>query len=145
MSPIPDYDENGNLHNGIHKTNTGEIVERYQGENSLIRASRTQNLLEFIEFLRPFAVAIYIDGSYITEKLEPGDVDVAVILPRGFNFQSPEGEKMREYVASKEISHLDIFPFVEVDQSEYLRKRVEGWSTDREDNPKGILYLELNP
>lgn len=145
MSLLPKFDKNGNLPSGIYKPNIDEVIERFRGEHNLVRASRTQSLMEFIEFLRPFAIAIYIDGSYITSKLEPGDVDLAVILPPKFNYNSTEGEKLLEYAKSKDYSHLEIRRHVQGKQSQKLTKRVDDWTTDRDKNPKGILYLELNP
>ena len=144
MSPLPEFDENGNLPPRIYTPSLDDIVERFRGEHSLVRADRTQSLVEFIEFLRPFAIAIYIDGSYITEKLEPGDVDLAVILPPTFNYNSAEGEKLLKYAGSKDYSHLEIRRYVQGKESHKLINRVDDWMTDRDNHSKGILYLELN-
>jgi len=145
VSPLPEFDEHGNLPPGLYRPNLNDVIERYSGENNLIRASRTQSLVEFMEFIRPFAIAVYIDGSYITKKLSPNDVDIVVILPPNFNYSSPEGEKLSEYSKSKDYSHLDIFPYIQGKQSHEIDKKVRGWTTDRDNNAKGILYLELNP
>ena len=145
MSSLPEFDKNGNLPPGIYKPNIDEVYDRFRGENNLVRASRTRNLIEFIEFITSFAVVIYIDGSYITKKLEPSDVDLAVLLPRDFKFESKEGRKLNEYTSAKDFFHLDIFVYVEGIRVDNFNERVEGWMTDRAYNPKGILYLEINP
>lgn len=72
---IPEFDENGNLPPGIHWATWEEFIDRFG--NTPRRSRLIKGLKMAIEQL--FAAGcqtIYIDGSFITNKLNPGDFDV---------------------------------------------------------------------
>jgi hypothetical protein len=72
---IPPFDSRGNLPAGIHAT-TWELL--------MVRYGYTQRRLELLNGLRMALFALktagcqiaWIDGSFITNKLEPNDIDV---------------------------------------------------------------------
>lgn len=104
---IPEHDENGNLPPGIHKESFEKVIERFRGGFYLTRRSRTDNLIELYEFVRKFAIGFYINGSYITKKLAPSDVDVMIILPPDFDFESKEGRRLLRMRKNKKTNRLD--------------------------------------
>lgn len=138
---LPPFDEHGNLPPGEYPSTILEITTRF-GRTTLTRRGRTDRLEEFLRFARPFAVRIYIDGSYITSKLAPSDVDILLILPAAFDFDSSEGRELHRLISNKERIHLDIFPRVEGRQDHLIRRRIRGWTTDRDYRAKGIVFLE---
>ena len=71
---IPDFDINGLLPVGIHWTTMDEIKDK------LAFSQKREELIEGLEkALKSFKNAgcktIYIDGSFVTSKYEPGDID----------------------------------------------------------------------
>jgi hypothetical protein len=77
---LPDYDEYGNLPPGIHPASIEEVVRRF-GAGSPERDVEGRELLQFIEWARRAGVRrLVVDGSFVTKKGEPNDVDL-VILP----------------------------------------------------------------
>ena len=73
---IPVFDENGNLPPGVYEAQWDEIVQRFGW------TSRRLELLAGLKrALEPFRKAgcqrIFVNGSFVTEKDEPGDIDVA--------------------------------------------------------------------
>lgn len=73
---LPDFDKNGNLPPGMHDADWSEIVQRFGG------TSRRRELLTGLKAaLEPLRKAgcrrIFINGSFVTDKDEPGDIDVA--------------------------------------------------------------------
>lgn len=78
---IPDFDEHGNLPPGTYAVRLSEVIKRF-GSGSPKRHLLTKRLREFLVWLEGIAVGVYIDGSYVTRKLAPGDVDLALLLPQ---------------------------------------------------------------
>jgi hypothetical protein len=84
--PLPTFDNRGDLPVGVHQATLGEVVERFghgtpQRElvtNRLVHiyelAQRTGKLLRFVIF-----------GSYVTDKLEPNDIDILLVMTDDFN------------------------------------------------------------
>ncbi len=78
---IPDFDERGNLPPGIHEATWDEIIERYGGNTR--RERLLQGLKLALDDLRAAGCqAVYLDGSFVTEKELPGDFD-ACWVPDG--------------------------------------------------------------
>jgi hypothetical protein len=78
---LPPLDEYGNLPVGIHLCTTEELAARF-GSGSEERATEMSELLLFIEAARKAGVRrLMVNGSFVTGKLVPNDVDV-VFLPR---------------------------------------------------------------
>ena len=71
---IPDFDENGKLPPGIHFCTWEEFTDRF---GTTLRRLRLINGLKLaMEQLQTAGCQfIYINGSFVTEKLNPGDFD----------------------------------------------------------------------
>ncbi len=80
--PIPDHDSYGFLPAGIYDCTLTELNKRFGRQNTK-RKAIGKGLLSFRSWLEGFGLPgfLYIDGSYITAKDRPGDVDVVVVLP----------------------------------------------------------------
>ena len=78
--PIPMFDRYGLLPSGVHDCSLGEITQRL-GTNGH-RRRLVKLLADFLSVeLRPlFDEPVYVDGSFVTNKERPGDVDVALDL-----------------------------------------------------------------
>jgi len=127
---IPAFDSNGNLPPGIHRCTVDEIVTRF-GHGSSERQVETSQLVQFVDWARQAGVRrLLVNGSYITSKAEPNDVDL-VVLPGAVVIEASEIQ----------------FPFLHV-QVALDDADVEQWAKvdfgkDRNDNPKGILEVDL--
>jgi len=78
---LPDFNQSGDLPTGVHRAAVEEVAARFGrgfGKRRLVTqrllhiydlAKRTQHLQRFVLF-----------GSYITDKPEPRDVDVTVVM-----------------------------------------------------------------
>lgn len=74
QAKIPDFMENGNLPPGIHSTSWEEFKERY-GVNYK-RKQQLSGLEKAIgEFKQAGCTKLYVDGSFVTTKRNPGDFD----------------------------------------------------------------------
>ena len=106
---IPDLDEDGYLPPGIHEATFEELVERF-GNSIQTRVLRTWALNELFNLVEEYAIGMYIDGSYVTNKIAPGDIDILLIVPEDFDYQTSEGQKLATFLRiAKTKYRLDLY------------------------------------
>lgn len=134
---IPEFDPNGNLPVGTHDATLAEIKARFAYND------RRRQLFEAMEkvvliFRSAKCPEMFLDGSYITSKLEPGGYDFCW-EPTGIIPTEDLRGLFREKAERKKIYLGDIFP--RLPQPPYFPDHVIEWQTDRDDNPKGIIRI----
>jgi hypothetical protein len=84
---IPGFREDGYLPEGLYLVSESEVTFRF-GTSNRTRRRLTIRVRRWIELARlTNSPRLMIDGSYITSKLEPNDVDAVVLLPSDFDVQ----------------------------------------------------------
>jgi len=82
---IPDLNENGLLPPGKHTCTIEEVNQRFVYNNK--RREIFEGLLKLIEVLKTVSCGtVYLDGSFVTSKPRPGDVDVCWQEGTGTNY-----------------------------------------------------------
>lgn len=73
---IPDFNNIGNLPPGVHDATWDEIVQRFGWTSR--RCELLDGLKAAVESLRQAGCRrVFVNGSFVTNKDEPGDIDVA--------------------------------------------------------------------
>ena len=139
---IPDFNELGNLPPGIFNVSLDDVIQRFRVPRSIRRKDLTVNLVSFIRFVEQFAIIVYVDGSYITSKLSPDDIDLLVILPDDFDFDSSEARRLKGYIFDKK-NRLDIYALCQTCHRRKIQEYLELFTHDREFNQKGIIIIEM--
>ena len=81
---IPPFRNDGYLPDGVHSATEAEITFRF-GASSKRRRRLTIRVRRWIDLSRQIgARRLLIDGSFVTEKRDPNDVDAAMLLPSDF-------------------------------------------------------------
>lgn len=103
---------------------------------------------------------LWIDGSFLTEKLEPGDIDLVLALaPDSYMGGTPNQRQLIEWLGSdnaavraqtKQDHHCDTYIFFEVAPGHPLYPGFDPrtyWANqfgrDRNNGPKGIAVLSI--
>ena len=132
---IPTFNDDGYLPPGIHVALLDEIDERF-GQSSEIRRAQMESLRWLVEAAKRAGVLrMVINGSFVTDSLEPNDVDCALLVGE----QSPE-------TAEIEAELMAVFPFVEfqIVRNEGFQFLVEElFASDRVECPKGVVEVRL--
>jgi hypothetical protein len=133
---LPPFDDFGSLPVGIHRCLKDELATRF-GIGSDERAAQIDELLQFIEAARKAGVRrIMVNGSFVTGKLVPNDVDV-VFLP------GPDYPRQVSRLDSDEL----VWPFLQVivaaDDADFEAWAEKQFSTDRRKRPKGVVEVIL--
>ena len=93
---IPDFDQHGYLPPGVYPATIEEIASRFGWQSELRRVQ-----MESIRWLldaskRAGILRIVIDGSFATDRLEPNDVDCAVMTGLDIDEHKSEVEAIEE-------------------------------------------------
>ena len=84
-SGIPPFRPDGYLPEGIHQSTEAEATFRF-GTQTRRRRRLTLRLRRWIELGRTIGVRrLLVDGSFVTSKPEPDDVDAVMFLPANFS------------------------------------------------------------
>jgi hypothetical protein len=130
---IPPFNELGNLPPGIHPATLDEIAARF-GESSEIRQVQMESLRWMVELAVQVGVLrIVLNGSFVTDIMEPNDVDCALLVGPSL----PEDYLLGNPFASG-------FPFLEiaiVPQAAFDRLVNRFFATDRLNRPKGMIEV----
>lgn len=104
--PIPPFDGYGLLPDAVHECSLAEAGERF-GVSAPKRTALWRSVLEAWSAFANAAgfLALYVDGSFVTDRLEPGDVDVLVELRFPWD-QLPPGPRRQIGDALKALEHL---------------------------------------
>jgi hypothetical protein len=133
---LPPFDDEGNLPAGIHLCAIDELVARF-GSGSEERVTEMSELLQFIEAAKRAGVSrLLVNGSFVTGKLAPNDVDV-VFLP------GPDYPRQGRNLDHDEL----VWPFLQIivaaDDADFEAWATEQFSTDRQGRPKGVVEVIL--
>lgn len=139
----------GILPEGIHVCRLDEIKTRFGGfQGSDRRPQLFAKLDELIGELRKSSliVALVVNGSFVTRKATPNDVDVLIVLGTGHDWQAdltPGDYALLSHSRLRRRFGFDVL--VAEDRSELYWKYVRFYSQSRELPPaaKGVLRIEL--
>jgi uncharacterized protein DUF6932 len=88
---IPPFRSDGYLPNGVYLASEAEITFRF-GASTKRRRQLILRLRRWIELARYVGGKRFlVDGSFVTAKANPDDVDAVVLLPSNFEEQVVEG------------------------------------------------------
>ncbi len=81
--PIPELNQDGFLPEGIHEATLEELRERFgRFQRTDRRPALFTKLTTYVAEVRAsgLAVAVIVDGSFVTAKDEPSDIDLILVL-----------------------------------------------------------------
>lgn len=130
---IPPFDEHGYLPPGIHPATVDELDARF-GRESEVRRVQMESLRWLVELARRAGVErLVINGSFVTDVLEPNDVDCVMLLGVGFpHDQAAEAEL---------IAGLPFLELSLVNQTDFDLLVDEFFATDRHSVAKGMVEI----
>ncbi len=132
---IPTCNDDGYLPPGIHRASLEEVAARF-GQESELRQAQMESLRWLVDLAQRAGVErIVVNGSFVTDKLEPNDVDCVLLIGPGFP---------RDSAAEMEL--LAGLPFINlelVDTAAFEQFTEKTFATDRNLVPKGMV--EVSP
>ena len=100
-SPVPPFRPDGYLPEGVHICSEADVILRF-GSSNRRRRGLALRLRRWIELGRQVqAQRLLVDGSFVTAKDEPEDVDTVILLPQNFTQQLEQ-----EHPAALELEEM---------------------------------------
>lgn len=146
--PIPALDEDGFLPEGVHECSLDELQQQFGGtELGDRRSDLFARLVNYILELRAtgMATGLIVDGSFVTRKTEPNDIDLVLILFADHDFTATLRPFEYNVLSRRRVSKLYAFDLlVARENSPELVEYVEFFQQIRGDTVrrKGILRLK---
>ncbi len=147
--PIPNLNERGLLPPGIHDCSVEEIGARFGTFQSTDRRPRLHRRLRaFLEEVRStnLVVAVIVNGSFVTSKPDPGDIDLILVLPSTHDFSVALPPMAYNVLSRRRVRRRYRFDVLAAreDAREYVEyleyfQQVRGRPGDQ----KGILRIQL--
>lgn len=140
---LPEFNFSGDLPPEVHSASIKSVATRFQGDDAKRRivtgrllhiydlAKRTNHLNRFVLF-----------GSYITNKLSPGDVDVILIMDETFKLDSCPAESLALFdhpTAQARYGASIFWTRTNTLMSETVDEFISYWQIKRDGSKRGIV------
>lgn len=137
---VPPLTREGLLPPGVHRAHLEEIVRAFCSSTDRRRALEAP-LRELVAAARAArAVALYLNGSFVSDKAAPGDIDAVMVLPETFDVTSAEALRIQRL---HRTYGFDIERVRDGDQEELDYLLGEFFGHDRGGRPRGLLEVIL--
>ncbi len=132
---IPGFNDEGYLPAGVYRATMVEIAARF-GQESELRRVQMESLVWLVDMARRAGVErIIVNGSFVTDKSEPNDVDCALLIGSGFP---------RDAAAEADLLAGGQFVEIHLLREEQFERFIEKiFATDRALTPKGMIEVVL--
>ncbi|MGG3871697.1 DUF6932 family protein [Brevibacillus laterosporus] len=150
---IQPFEDGWNLKPGIHPYTSNDFISQFVDDfpESTNRPNVFAGLVKFLKELDNVLIphSIWLDGSYLTKKLEPNDIDLVVF----YELEDISGDETRANVILDIIKNRSSYylcdayfcyapnPRIDPNTRNYWRGQ---FGFDRDDQPKGMILLDQN-
>ena len=144
MNPLPEFNELGDLPEGIYSATLEEVLARFgkAGRRAMIGrrlerihalASSTGQLSRFIVF-----------GSFITDKTVPNDVDIFLLMEDSFDVRqvSPEIRLVFDHAAAQNLLGASVFWIRRAAALGGEEATITHWQIKRDGGRRGIVEIK---
>jgi hypothetical protein len=127
------FDDTGCLPPGVHASTPSEIEARF-GLQSELRRLQMESVRWMVDLARRAGVQrVVLNGSFLTDIMEPRDVDCVLRVTAGFP-TDPTAEEERN-------AGLPFLEIALVDQPDFDEMVSSVFATDRFGTPKGMVEI----
>lgn len=141
---IPDFQPDGYLPEGVFVASEAEVTFRFGTANRQRRrlVLRVRRWIYLARQIR--APRLFIDGSFVTAKAEPNDVDAVILLPPDFEAQIFAESETAMELEGMLLTRRPEEIFAAEDETDW-NEWIEFFSRTRESDGrrKGLVEIEL--
>lgn len=141
---IPPFREDGYLPEGLYVATDAETFFRF-GTSTSKRRKLAIRLRYWVNLARTIgALRFMIDGSFVTAKEQPNDIDAVILIPEDFEFQINRGIPAALEMEEMLLKHQPEELYAAEDQQDW-NEWIQFFSKTREqDNRrKGLVEIKL--
>jgi hypothetical protein len=141
---IPEFRPDGYLPAGVHPAEESEVTFRF-GSATRRRRRLIIRLRRWIELSRRVGATRFLaDGSFVTAKADPADIDAVVLLPADFHHQIERGDETALELEQMLLTRQPEEIFAAEDEGDW-EEWVQFFSRTRESDGrrKGLVEIQL--
>src|SRR5262245_8755750 len=142
--PLPPFTEDGDLPIGVHPVTLQESLDRFGTETAQRRAVALRLIrIHQIAMSSGHLARFIVYGSFITDKPEPNDVDVFLLMEDSFDAAQLTGETRLRFDHAAAQAHFgaSVFWLRRLAAWEGEQAAVEYWQEKRGGGRRGILEI----
>ncbi len=144
MNQWPGFDKNGDLPVGIHQGTLGEVL-RHFGTGSLQRRLMGKRLERIykLAYTTGQVARFIVFGSFVTAKVDPGDVAIFLLMGDTFDSHQVRGEVaiIFDHLAGQNVEGASIFWIRRQAAIGGEQEAVEHWQLKRDKTRRGIIEV----
>jgi len=144
MKQWPEFDNNGDLPVGIHQGTLVEVL-RYFGTGSLQRRLIGQRLERIykLAYTTGQVARFIVFGSFVTTKVNPGDIDIFLLMEDSFDSNQVRGEAtiIFDHLAGQSVEGASVFWIRRQAAIGGGQAAVEHWQIKRDKTRRGIVEV----
>lgn len=141
---LPDFNDQGDLPPGVHQASLSEVTERFgttpaKRQVLALRLERIYKLAGGTGHVARFIVF----GSFVTDKIEPNDVDVFILMENSFDFDQLVGEARLLFEHGTAQTHFgcSLFWIRRLAALDGEQATIEHWQIKRNRELRGIIEI----
>jgi predicted nucleotidyltransferase len=141
---LPPFDDEGDLPAGVHRATLSEVLERF-GQGSPQRSAVADRLSRIYQLaVSTGQVARFVVfGSFVTDKSDPNDVDIILLMENTFDLTSVAGEAALVFQHMEADAHFGASVFWTCRSGAIGGEQamIEYWQIRREGGQRGIVEI----
>jgi hypothetical protein len=141
---LPEFNEEGDLPLGVHRVSLAQVIERFgkSPRQRQLLAQRLQRIFSTAQatgYLKHFILF----GSFVTNKLEPNDIDVFLIMMNDFEPNKIVGEMklIFNHMGAETYEGASIFWIRQEAAISGEQAMIEHWQIKRNKTKRGIIEI----
>lgn len=141
---LPEFTTTGDLPPGVHRATLRETIGRFgtwpdRRKLLALRLGRVYAIARATGLLARFVVF----GSFVTEKTEPNDVDIFMIMDDDFDFGALHGDArlLFEHAAAQDHFGCSVFRVRRLAAMGGEQAAIEDWQIKRDGTHRGIIEI----
>ena len=144
MKNWPEFDHNGDLPVGIHEATLDEVLQHF-GTGTVQRrliGQRLERIYRLVSNTGQVARFV-VFGSFVTAKLDPGDVDIFMLMEDAFDSNQVGGEAaiIFDHLAVQNLEGASVFWIRRLAAIDGDQKALEHWQIKRDKTRRGIVEV----
>lgn len=144
MKKWPKFNNNGDLPRGIHKASLSDVIEHF-GKGNFQRAILAQRLDRIYDIAVETGqtARFIIFGSFVTDKPNPQDLDIFLLMEDTFDIRQVAGEAriIFNHMAAQNYEGTSIFWLRRMAALDGEDAAIEHWQIKRDGKKRGIVEV----
>ena len=144
MEKWPKFNNNGDLPRGIHKASLSDVIEHF-GKGNFQRAILAQRLDRIYDIAvgTGQTARFIIFGSFVTDKTNPQDLDIFLLMEDTFDIRQVTGEAriIFNHMAAQNYEGASIFWLRRMAALDGEDAAIEHWQIKRDGKKRGIVEV----